>query len=143
MLPLSLRRASVLAALVCSPLWAGAQALVLERVGAGAVTGLSADGSVAVGAANRSYEAFRWTAAGGLVKLWRAEAADGRGGAAGTIVAAGPDGLVVACGEGLLRVTELQPAGGRRMAAAAFVAGRRVAPGQRFDVAAAPAEAAD
>jgi len=81
--------------------------------------------------------------AGGLVKLWRAEAADGRGGAAGTIVAAGPDGLVVACGEGLLRVTELQPAGGRRMAAAAFVAGRRVAPGQRFDVAAAPAEAAD
>jgi methionyl-tRNA formyltransferase len=83
------------------------------------------------------------TYAGGLVKLWRAEAADGRGGAAGTIVAAGPDGLVVACGDGLLRVTELQPAGGRRMAAAAFVAGRRVAPGQRFEVAAAPVEAAD
>jgi methionyl-tRNA formyltransferase len=83
------------------------------------------------------------TYAGGLVKLWRAEAADGRGGAAGTIVTAGPDGLVVACGDGLLRVTELQPAGGRRMAAAAFVAGRRVAPGQRFEVAAAPVEAAD
>jgi methionyl-tRNA formyltransferase len=33
-----------------------------------------------------------------------------------------------------LRITELQPAGGRRMSAAAFVAGRRIAPGQRFDV---------
>jgi methionyl-tRNA formyltransferase len=80
--------------------------------------------------------------AGDLVKLWRAEAADGRGGAAGTIVAAGPEGLVVACGEGLLRINELQPAGGRRMDAAAFVAGRRVAPGQRFDVSVVPTTAA-
>ena len=79
--------------------------------------------------------------AGDLVKLWRADAADGRGGAAGTIVAAGPEGLVVACGEGLLRINELQPAGGRRMDAAAFVAGRRVAPGQRFDVSVVPTAA--
>jgi hypothetical protein len=33
---------------------------------------------------------------------------------------------------GILRVLELQPAGGRRMDAAAFVAGHRIAPGMRF-----------
>ena len=34
------------------------------------------------------------------------------------------DGIVVACGDGALRLAELQPAGGRRMSAAAFAAGR-------------------
>jgi methionyl-tRNA formyltransferase len=41
----------------------------------------------------------------------------------------------VACGDGALRITEMQPAGSRRMPAAAFVAGRRIAAGDRFDVA--------
>lgn len=71
MLPLTLRRASVLAALALSPCFAAAQTLVAERIGAGAVTSLSADGSTAVGAANGSYEPFRWTAQTGLVKLGR------------------------------------------------------------------------
>jgi methionyl-tRNA formyltransferase len=55
---------------------------------------------------------------------------------AGTIVAAGPDGIDVACGEaggGQLRVTIVQPAGGRRMPAAAFARGHAVAPGMRFE----------
>lgn len=68
---LFLRRAGVLASLVCLPVWAQAQSWVLERVGPGAVTGLSADGRVAVGATNGSFEAFRWTAADGLSKLGR------------------------------------------------------------------------
>lgn len=71
MLPLTLRRASVLAALIVPPLLAGAQTLTAERIGAGAVTSLSADGSTAVGAANRTYEPFRWTAGTGFVKLGR------------------------------------------------------------------------
>jgi methionyl-tRNA formyltransferase len=44
----------------------------------------------------------------------------------GTVIAADKSGLVVACGEGALRVTELQPEGGRRMSAEQFLAGHRV-----------------
>ena len=42
------------------------------------------------------------------------------------------DGLVVACGEGSLRITELQKAGGKRMDAAAFLAGNPLATGERL-----------
>jgi methionyl-tRNA formyltransferase len=38
----------------------------------------------------------------------------------------------VACGGGTLRIEEIQPAGGRRMDAAAFAAGRRLEPGASF-----------
>jgi len=74
--------------------------------------------------------------AGAPVKVWRAEAievspqGDGR---PGTVVAADATGVSVACGEGVLRITELQPAGGRRMDGAAFIAGRRLARGDAFD----------
>jgi methionyl-tRNA formyltransferase len=73
---------------------------------------------------------------GAPVKLWRAdvEASAPPGGRAGAVLATDATGIVVACGEGALRVIELQPAGGRRMSAAAFVAGRRLAPGAAFDV---------
>ena len=42
----------------------------------------------------------------------------------GEVLESGRDGIVVACGEGALRITELQPAGKRRMTAAAYLAGR-------------------
>ena len=72
---------------------------------------------------------------GTVVKLWRALAGPSIASSApaGSIVTADASGVVVACGEGVLRITELQPAGGRRMGAAAFLAGRRIAPGARFD----------
>jgi methionyl-tRNA formyltransferase len=73
---------------------------------------------------------------GGLpVKVWKAEPtmAASPGTPPGAVLAADAAGVVVACGEGALRITELQPAGGRRMDAAAFVAGRRIAAGARFD----------
>ena len=67
------------------------------------------------------------------VKLWRGDAIRSRAPLEpGRIVAAGPEGIDVACGEGLLRIVELQPPGGRRMSAAAFLAGRKVGPGARF-----------
>lgn len=44
----------------------------------------------------------------------------------GTVMAADKSGLVVACGEGALRLTEVQPEGGRRMSAEQFLAGHRV-----------------
>jgi methionyl-tRNA formyltransferase len=70
------------------------------------------------------------------VKLWRAEPLDGTAvdPAPGTILEATRDGVVVACGSGRLRVTELQPAGSRRMDAAAFAAGRQGLRGARFGV---------
>jgi methionyl-tRNA formyltransferase len=72
--------------------------------------------------------------AGEAVKLWRAEPAARPPGNSppGTLIAVDGHGLLVACGDGALRIAELQPAGGRRMTAAAFAAGRRLAPGARF-----------
>lgn len=69
------------------------------------------------------------TLAGQTLKVWRAELADGRG-APGEVIAPGP---VVACGEGALKLTELQRAGGKRGPAAAFLQARPIAVGERFD----------
>ena len=63
---------------------------------------------------------------GAVLKIWDAEPAPGRFGAPGTIVGADAAGILVACGEGGLLVRELQPAAGRRMSAAAFLAGHRL-----------------
>ena len=52
---------------------------------------------------------------------------------AGTVVSASKEGFVVKCGEGAVRITELQPAGGRRMSARDFLNGRKIQVGQRFD----------
>jgi methionyl-tRNA formyltransferase len=69
---------------------------------------------------------------GSPLKIWRAEVCANDRAEPGTIVSANRDGVVVACGEGALRVTELQRAGGRRMSAAAFLAGCAVRSGERF-----------
>ena len=53
----------------------------------------------------------------------------------GAVLAVGAQGVDVRCGAGTcLRLTSLQPSGGRVMAAHAFAVGRGVARGQRFDV---------
>ena len=56
------------------------------------------------------------------VKVWRARAEAGEG-SPGTILASDRAGILVACGEGVLRLTELQKAGGKRLSAAQFLAG--------------------
>jgi methionyl-tRNA formyltransferase len=68
------------------------------------------------------------------VKLWQAEAIPAAAAApAGTILAADArQGLLVACGEGVLRLTQLQKPGGKRMAAADFLKGFPME-GGRFD----------
>jgi methionyl-tRNA formyltransferase len=54
--------------------------------------------------------------------------------APGTVVAADRQaGLLVATGDGVLAFAETQPSGGRRMAASAWIAGRQVAEGDRFE----------
>ncbi len=51
----------------------------------------------------------------------------------GEVTAADPGGIHVATGEGILRLVEVQPEGARRMPAAAFLAGHRLAAGERLD----------
>jgi methionyl-tRNA formyltransferase len=62
------------------------------------------------------------TVAGVTVKIWNAQAVDGKG-RPGQVLAADAQGIVVACGEGALRLTELQKPGGKRLAAGEFLKG--------------------
>jgi methionyl-tRNA formyltransferase len=59
------------------------------------------------------------------VKLWGAEAlAEGSGAPAGQVLAADAQhGIIVACGSGTLRLTQLQKPGGKRLPAAEFLKG--------------------
>ena len=70
---------------------------------------------------------------GQAIKVWRAHAEAGQG-EPGCVLAADKRGIVVACGDGALRLVELQKAGGKRLAAASFLAGTPVTAGARFDV---------
>ena len=60
-----------------------------------------------------------------LLKVHAAQPVAGSG-EPGTVLAADKTGIVVACGEGALRLTEVQPEAGRRLTAGQFVAGHRV-----------------
>jgi methionyl-tRNA formyltransferase len=66
------------------------------------------------------------------VKIWRGFASATGQGAPGKILDCGPDGIDVACGKGVLRITELQKAGGRRLSAAEFLRGLSPVTGERF-----------
>jgi len=82
----------------------------------------------------RAFSAFPGAAArlGNLeLKIWRA-VPETDSGPPGTVLAAGPDGIRVACGEGSLSIRTLQRAGGRRLSPAEFLRGRPVAAGERF-----------
>ena len=65
---------------------------------------------------------------GEALKVWKARLAEGRG-RPGEVLAADAEGLLVACGVGALRLTELQRAGGKRLPAAAFLQSRPVPAG--------------
>jgi methionyl-tRNA formyltransferase len=56
------------------------------------------------------------------VKVWCAIAVAGQG-TPGTVLAANAEGIVVACNEGALRITELQKPGGRRVSSVDFLCG--------------------
>ena len=65
---------------------------------------------------------------GKTVKVFRTQIGEETSAAPGAIVAADKKGIAVACGDGrVLRITELQPEGGKRMAAAAYLAGHPIA----------------
>lgn len=84
----------------------------------------------------RAYHPFpvaQATLCGDTLRIWQArpEAAEG---APGAVLAADRQGLLVACGAGALRITELQKAGGKRLSAGDFLAGNPLSSGAQFDL---------
>ncbi len=73
---------------------------------------------------------------GRQVTVWRARAEpqppSAAGGEPGAVLGVSEEGILIATGRGVLRLLEVQPAGGRRMTAAAFARGHRVRPGERW-----------
>ena len=68
-----------------------------------------------------------------VIKLWRATVENtSHQKPAGTVISADEYGVRVACGEGVLCVTELQRAGGKRLNAADFLRGFSLTAGQCF-----------
>ena len=59
------------------------------------------------------------------MKIWRAEVV-AKQGKAGEVLSCTSNGLLVACGEHALNITELQPSGSKRMNIQAFAAGRTI-----------------
>jgi methionyl-tRNA formyltransferase len=88
----------------------------------------------------RAFNPFPAAAAqlnGEVIKLWRAvpEASSSAAHAVpGTVLSADAQGVRVACGNGVLCVTELQRAGGKRLAVAEFLRGFPLSAGQQFDL---------
>jgi methionyl-tRNA formyltransferase len=72
-------------------------------------------------------------ASGMVLKIWRAEHSTSQG-RPGEILEITPAGVVLACGEDALLLTELQKPGGKRLAATEFLKGYPLAPGQQFEV---------
>lgn len=74
--------------------------------------------------------------AGEALKVWAAQpVAAASTGEPGTVLEAGPQGIVVACGESALRLATLQRPGGKRLPAAEFLRGFPLQAGQRFGAA--------
>lgn len=86
----------------------------------------------------RAFDPFPGAAtllAGEPLKLWRAEVAAGEAGAPpGTVLAANLRGIDVATGEGVLRLLQLQRAGGKRLEAGEFLRGAPLEAGTRLGV---------
>ncbi|MBT2791737.1 methionyl-tRNA formyltransferase [Paraburkholderia strydomiana] len=72
---------------------------------------------------------------GTSIKIWAAAPEPAQaGGAPGTIASVSPEGVVVTCGDGALRLTQLQKPGGKRLPVREFLAGFALAAGQRFQL---------
>jgi len=67
------------------------------------------------------------------LKLWQTKL-ERESGSPGTILEADRNGIVVACGDGSLRILELQPEGKRRMTAREFLAGHPLVVGSRLTI---------
>ncbi len=64
-----------------------------------------------------------------LLKVWKASESPAGGGPPGSVLHASKDEFLVACGQGALRLDELQIEGGKRLSAREFLAGHPVGTG--------------
>jgi methionyl-tRNA formyltransferase len=65
-----------------------------------------------------------------MLKVWDAQIEEGSSAVAGSVLRADKTGIVVACGQGALRIQQLQKEGGRRLSAQEFLAGHPLQPGE-------------
>lgn len=66
---------------------------------------------------------------GQMLKIWDAEVVKSASALPGTVIESGADGIVVATGEGAVRLLELQRAGGKKLAVKQFLGGMSVPAG--------------
>ena len=66
---------------------------------------------------------IEWHGKSCQLKIWQAAISEEHEGTAGTIIHCAPDGISVQCGDRLLRVTDLQLAGSKRLSSRQFLAG--------------------
>ena len=96
------------------------------------------DSAEAIGRRIRAFDPFPGATsvlAGEAIKLWCYEIdsiSRPNDVANGTIVSVNEGGISVACGQGVLRLTTLQRAGGKRLAVADFLHGFAISPGMMF-----------
>ena len=74
------------------------------------------------------------TYAGTALKIWKAHTVSASGAEPGVVIDVQRDAFVVACGDGALRIEEVQRAGAKRLRAAQFLAGSALRAGDRFDL---------
>lgn len=67
------------------------------------------------------------------MKIWQAGIIAQGADQPGKIVAIERDGIIVACGTGMIRLEMIQKSGGKRLSAAEFLAGFKLHPGDSFD----------
>lgn len=68
---------------------------------------------------------------GARLRIWRSELEAGDG-VPGSVISAGRDGLVLAAGQGALRLIEVQPEGKSRMPTSAYLLGHPMSPGDQM-----------
>jgi len=76
-----------------------------------------------------AYTTFR----GQSMKIWQAGIIAQGADQPGKVVAIERDGIIVACGTGMIRLEMIQKSGGKRLSAAEFLAGFKLHPGDSFD----------
>ena len=69
-----------------------------------------------------------------IIKFWRADPQPGPNLKPGTVTKTSSHGVVVACGQDHLRITNLQRAGGKSLPPGAFLAGFPITPGNQFTI---------
>ncbi len=73
-----------------------------------------------------------------ILKVWEASPEPAESGSPGDVLESGPNGVLVRCGSGALRLKLLQREGGKRLPAREFLAGCPIPAGERFPLPASP-----